>query len=446
MLQARLEGLNRDQLIALVTRLVARHPDLMDLVRLPLPGESQPVDTARIHAHVSGILSGMGDDWEASSRAEHELWPLVKLGHQYLERDRIADAAAVFKAIIEPILACYEQLWDHESEIAGIVEECVEGLGACLGQVNVAAERQAILRAILGVYLWDVLESGGYGMDDTPRAILRDRLSDDEHRQVATWLVEALQASENGPGRTRCQSVGRFALELSGSGLEDTELEHLYVVAALDQARLELLLGQGRQREAVSLLREAPRGAIVRLASRLIEAGLAEEAVIAVAEHPAVYEPNGSQVRNWLRERGVSLPDNIEVLLRAISSFQARPSVGRYELLRSEAAIAGQWPAMLARVGELRKDLKGLMPIRARVQADLGNAEAALAELEGLKGSAWRSAAVSIARSLENHDPATSAILYRRLLGQLSARRTKAQRTKAAYLEERLANLEARPD
>jgi len=38
-LSSRLPSLTRDQLIALVERLVARHPDLEALVDLPLPGE-----------------------------------------------------------------------------------------------------------------------------------------------------------------------------------------------------------------------------------------------------------------------------------------------------------------------------------------------------------------------------------------------------------------------
>jgi len=229
-----------------------------------------------------------------------------------------------------------------------------------------------------------------------------------------------------------------------GTAIDDTQRESLYAVAALDVARLDLLLAQGRQQEAIEFVREAPGEAVVGLASRLHAAEFVEEARAAVAEHPSVYDPDSRRVRSWLREQRVALPDNIEALLQAISTFSARPSVGRYERLRAEAEAAGQWPAVLTRIGELRTDLKGLMPVRARLQADLGNVDVALAELEGLEGSAWRSAALSIARSLEVHEPAASANLYRRLLGLLPARRSKTQRTKAAFLEERLAALGAR--
>jgi hypothetical protein len=37
-LHTRLSTLNRDQLVALVERLAARHTDLEDLVNLPFPG------------------------------------------------------------------------------------------------------------------------------------------------------------------------------------------------------------------------------------------------------------------------------------------------------------------------------------------------------------------------------------------------------------------------
>jgi len=102
-------------------RLLERAPDLDDLIFLPVTGEQQLVDAHHIRVQVAGILMNRGDDWRASVHAEWELWPIVAIGTQCLDRGALADVRTVFNAIITTTLTCYEQVRDEESEIAGIV-------------------------------------------------------------------------------------------------------------------------------------------------------------------------------------------------------------------------------------------------------------------------------------------------------------------------------------
>ena len=81
-IDARLQALERGQLIEVIQRLLKSAPDLDDLVFLPVAGEQKPVDAQHIRVQVAGILVNMGDDWRASTRAEQELWPLVAIGTQ----------------------------------------------------------------------------------------------------------------------------------------------------------------------------------------------------------------------------------------------------------------------------------------------------------------------------------------------------------------------------
>ena len=116
-LDRRLASLDRDQLVALVHRLLSRHPDLEDLVQLPLPGETMRADARHIRSQVTRILLAMGDDWQASIRARRDLWPLLAVGRQYLQRRTLGDACTLFATIATTILEHYEQLRDEASVI-----------------------------------------------------------------------------------------------------------------------------------------------------------------------------------------------------------------------------------------------------------------------------------------------------------------------------------------
>lgn len=443
-LDARLAAMDRDQLEALARRLVDRAPQVVDLAFLPLPGERQRADRRHVVAQVLHILETMGDDWQASTRAEQELWPLVTLGEQYLEQGALEDARTVFTAIIEPILANYEQLRDEESELAGIVELCVQGLGRCLEATRAPAARQALLADVFAVYRWDAIDHGSYGMDGPPQEVMRAQATGPERALLAAWARQAMPAGSSRQawwGRTH---AGRLVLELVGEGLDAGERERLLAEAGLDRERLELLLTQGRHEEALALVRDHPGGDLADLADRLVAVGLGDAARRIVAEHPAVLGAYGDRTRAWLRRQGVALPDNLDALVWALQLFERDPSIRKWQELREEAERAGRWPAALAVLGPLDPSRPALQPLRARLCAAQGDVERALAELEGLSASTWKSAALDVAASLEGSHPAAAAALIQRLVQVLRAHGTKPARMQAAELEARWAALAAR--
>ncbi len=443
-LNTRLATLDRDQLEALVRRLVNRQPDLVDLVHLPLPGEARPADGRHIVAQVTEILVTMGDDWRASTRAEAALWPLVELGVQYLNRGALADAHTVFASITTTILAHYEQVRDQESEIAGIVGQCVEELGRCLAATTDIPSREALLRDVFAIYRWDTLGRGGYGMDEAPRRLLLSATNPTERALVAGWVRQVLTAPPAHVGRWGRRNAGRLVLDLVGSDLNTADREQLFTAAELDGPRLELLLAQGRHDEAVRLVQHIANDGLLGLADRLVTEGLVDEAREAVRDHLAVLDPRNHRVRDWLTRQGVALPSNLDALLAAITRFKARPGVRAYQDMRQEAVAARCWPKALVVVGPLDVHRKALQPVRARRLADLGDAAGALAELEGLTGSTWKRTAVDVAAGLEGSHPAVAADLLRGIVDGLLKHGTKPARTLAAELGARLAALEQR--
>ncbi len=301
-LDRRLASLDRAQLVALIHRLLSRFPDLEDLVQLPLPGETQPADARQIRVQVTRILLTMGDDWQASIRAQRDLLPLLAVGRQYLQRGARSDARTVFATIASTILEHYEQLRDEESELAGIVNDCVEGLGACLAESERGSEREALLGDVFAVYRWDALESGGYGMDTAPHDILLAQTTQEERRLLARWTRDALGRVTGEYALPRRRNGGRFVLDLVGSELGDAERESFYTEARLDRSLMSLLLSQERTREALELLGRCTSRDLAWMAEKLMGAGMRAEALELASHHPAVLEMGNHVLDQWMEK------------------------------------------------------------------------------------------------------------------------------------------------
>lgn len=443
---SRLANLTRDQLSALVERLVARHPDLEDLVHLPLPGEVKRADGAAVSGHVMGILRKMGDDWRASSRAQYKLDPIVEMGTSYLEQGRIEDARTVYRAVIDGILPLYEQIRDEESEIANIVCECVEGLGKCIDATEDPSLRERLLRDVFHVYRWDTLDHGSYGMDDPAQTVLLSHTTDAEKDRIATWVRDALPPVNRDKGSWGRQHGGALILLLVGDRLDAVARETLYTQADMAQERIDLLLAAGRNEEAVEVLRTAG-GDLVVLADRLVAAGLGDAATAVLDQHPAVLHPDASYLRKWLLKRGRVDAASLEKLVWAAQRFTQSTNIGHWDELRRQAASTGRWEQVLPyALAAVTNDKAGAQGARARVLAAAGRLDEAEAVLLRLPEGSWKRAALEVAAAAESGRPELAVSLYTRVAEGLRSKGTKPAREELVLVEGRLAGLRARAD
>lgn len=435
----RLSTLTRDQLVALVERLVARHPDLEDIVNLPLPGEARRADAASVHAHVTRILRNMGDDWRASSRAQRELFPIVAMGDDYRKQGLLDDARVVYRAVIDAILALYERIRDEESEIAGVVGDCVEGLGACLAATTEPGLREHLLRDVYQVYWWDTLGHGGYGMNGPAEKVLLAGASPEERRRVAGWLREALVApSRSNYGR---RQAGALVVRLVGEQQDATEREAIYRAARMDGELLELLLEQGREEQALALL-HAPNADLTRLADRLVAAGLAARAVAIVNAHPSVFNYRSDHTRDWLTRHGAADMVAVEDLSWKLRSFVGSGNVGHWEELRLAAERLGRLEHVLPlAIAAVQTERTAYQAAGARVLALAGRLDEAVGVLARLPEASWRRAATAVAAAAETARPALARDLYTRISDDLRKRNTKPAREELSLILARLAAL-----
>ncbi len=440
-LPTRLAPLTRDQLVALVERLVARHPDLVDLINLPLPGEVQRAEAPSVQAHVTRILLTMGDDWRASSRAQYELFPIVAVGDDYRKQGQLADARVVYRAVIDSILAVYERIRDEESEIGGVVGDCVEGLGACIDASTEPGQREDLLRDVYHVYWWETLGPGGYGMERPAEKVLLAITSGEERALVAGWLRDAfLVASRSQYGRRR---AGGLVLTLVGDQQSATEREATFRLARMDRELLDLLLAQGREDEALALL-SASGADLTGLGDRLVAAGLGAPAVAIVNAHAEVLDHEHDGVRSWLTAHGVPDMKEAAELAWKLHTFVRTGNVGHWEELRVAAERLGRLNQVLPHaLAAIQTERTGYQAAGARVLALAGRLDEAVAVLTRLPEGSWKRAALAVAAAAETARPELARELYGRIAEDLRARGTKPAREELAGILPRLAALDA---
>ena len=441
-LDARLRKLTNNQLIEVIERLLNRAPELTDLVHLPVRGEAADIDTTHIANQVRDILWNMGDDWRASSRAEVALWPLLTIAEGYLDQGRRQDAQRTYTTIIGAILEQYEAIRDEESEVAGIVSQCVEGLGRCLRRCDTSAERQNVLDDIVAVYRWDTLEAGGYGMSDAPQQVVNNLASPAEKEAIARAVEAALPSTTGRFARWKRRTAGRWILALrEHQALDHHALEGLYERAAMTEPLTALWLDQGRHVDALRLLANAVDDEVLPIANALAHAGFETEAVDVVKRHPVVVESSAHAVRSWLQDRGIEISEELTQLTRLLGRVNWSGAVRDYNTVRQLAERLGRWDQVKVRIELPRTQSKSKAPMRARVLALRGEADAALQELDLLKDGPWRTAAEDVADTLAADHPSAARVLYAALKADCDARGTKAAKTMARRVRGKLEAL-----
>ena len=443
----RLRSLDRDQLMAVVRRLLEHRPELEDVIQLPLPGEQFRVDPENIAGQVRRILRNMGSDWRASYRAQFELNPIVSVGDGYLDQNLVEDARGVYVAVAKTILDVYTQIRDEESEIGGIVIECALGLGRCLERTTDAQQREHLLADLFAIYRWDELESGGYGMADPVREVIKEHASSTERVLIARWIRAALPVGDDQYIRWRRQHAGRFLLELEADHLEDAALVELCRATDLSAELIDHWLALGEVNRAVDVVHHAPDDEVFDLANRLCKAGHETAVVPIVAAHETVLSPTNHRIRSWLAEHGSPDAEILTELVEALRRWDRHQSFDGFQRVRQIAQRTGRWDAVRPRIyASLASDKATPRHLLVRVLVAEGDVASALELLPGLKGQLRRTAVLDLAPAAEDEWPEEAVKLHMEEVQRHLKTTQRARYRKAAEILARIRAILLRHD
>src|SRR5437764_13392899 len=114
-IQAALEQLSRDDLLALIQRMVQQHPDLAGLIVSKQPAATRKprapfnAEVYRLQVEKSFYTTAR-TTWGSEARAAEPLLDIVDIADEYVEQQDFTDATAIYATIIRGIRGTSESL------------------------------------------------------------------------------------------------------------------------------------------------------------------------------------------------------------------------------------------------------------------------------------------------------------------------------------------------
>lgn len=440
-LPSRISHLDRAGLAALVERVFADDRPYDALAGLPLPCARRPLEAAAVRERVEAILDAMPDHWQASWHALLELLPLCELGDQHLELGEVDAARTVWLTIARTVQQRYPALRDEERELSGLIVDCARDLGRCLDASDAGLSRQLLIEDLAALWWWDAVEQDSVEVHPPIADVLTLHLDPDERHQLAAHLLARLgEVRATTPARRR-RCVVDLIERLDGLPTSADERAWLLRTGGRHIDLAQLLLSLGQAAEALALLQEVDDHDLLPLAEHLERAGYPQDACRGVLLHPASRGKWAAPIRTWLEQRGVDA-GTLEELVWRLRGFERNPTVGNLHEVREVAARLGIWsavvPGMLAATPER---LTRPRPVRARLLAELGLIDEAVALLGQLPEAVRPGVALAIAAAAERVRPDVAAALYREQVGLLRRRAARGALEQADALEQRAQRL-----
>lgn len=460
---------SKDDLIAIIERLVEHDPELYRFVELPIIHPEQggapsavTVDPRAIRRQIDAIIRANDTyEWGGNWRAAQELESIVALATSYAEAGAWADAALVYETVAEVMLDRYGQFWDREGEIAVVISESDNGLAAVLdaqpglpeGDRLNAEQRRAIFQAIFEIWRYDVTVMGGIDLSQEGPEALARTVNDAERAEVLGWLrgVETpAEPGEFGSNWAR-QMVVEFEVMLrEASGIDDDALLQLYLDRELWEDAASLLLTMDRFAEATTIANQklAQPAVFLRFADQLFAMGGEHRDGALTLVDDRLWENEGKDPNQdeallaWLQAKYATTDQAGKALELARRRFKARPSQWTYDAVKAAATLPGQpdelWPSLQA---ELQATLRENQDwgVAIRVALAERNGDAALDALTHLQKAKSRQPGsllflgdgiyeAQVAELVEQSHPDEAIRLYRDL-----AQRSIDRRNRPAY-------------
>jgi uncharacterized Zn finger protein len=427
-----LERQSKARLITLVKQLLQKQPEVeWQLTMPPLPGhKSVPIDTEEYRRQVDEAFRHAGREWDAVYGIASDLYSITETAARFFRQQDYTNAAAIYEVVALDTLSHYLSYHDEDGALGRVVQDCVEGFGACLeSEREDEALREQMLGAIFEVYCFDV-DHGRFGLTkDIPPEFLQDTTPEEKHL-VAQWVRSALAELQENKQESnwRLNRYGVLLLALEADLLSDEEFLRIGRETKSIQAVVTRLLELGRVDEAVQDASHANGWQLLKLADLFVQYG--QDAAVERLMDAKAQQERYTVTAEWLKNHYLAKHNLAAVLEMAELIFRKRPWFAEYQKMREISMALGNWEAARKAALTFLEAAHNTSTL-VEVALDEGDVEQALQLLKatkpsGLDGYQWQydyarspEVALKAAEHTEEAYPRASIDLYQQHVERL---------------------------
>jgi len=383
-----LERQSKAQLMKLVKQLLQKQPEVEWELTMPhLPGhKSVPIDVEEYRDQVDEAFRHAGREWDAVYGISSDLYRITETAARFLRQQDYTNAAAIYEAVALETLSHYLSYHDEDGALGRVVQDCVEGLGACLeSEREDEALREQILAATFEVYCFDV-DHGGFGLtEDIPPEFLQSTTPEEKHL-VAQWVRTALAELQEKKQESswRLEHYGGLLLALEADLLNDEEFLRIGRETKSIQAVVTRLLELGRADEAAQDASQANGWPLVKLADIFVQYG--QDSAVERMMYEKAQQERYTMYADWLKNHYLAKHNLAAALEMAQLIFRKRPWFAEYQKMCEISMELGNWEAERQEALTFLEATKNISTL-VEVALDEGDSERALQSLKAIKPS-----------------------------------------------------------
>ncbi len=381
-----LERQSKAQLITLIKQLLQKEPEVeWQLTMPPLPGhKSVPIDTEEYRRQVDEAFRHAGREWDAVYSISSDLYSITETAARFARQRDYTNAAAIYEVVAVRTLSHYLSYHDEDGALGRVVQDCVEGLGACLeSEREDEALREQIMEAIFAVYRFDV-DHGGFGLTrDIPPEFLQGTTPEEKHL-VAQWVRTALAELQENKQESdwRLKRFGGLLLALEADLLSDEEFLRIGRETKSIQEVVTRLLELDRVDEAVQDASQANGWQLLKLADLFVQYG--QDAAVERMMYEKAQQEMYTITAEWLKNHYLTKNHLADALEMAQLIFRKRPWFAEYQKMREISMELGNWEAVRQEAHMFLETTKNISTL-VEAALDEGDIERALQLLQATK-------------------------------------------------------------
>lgn len=434
-----LEERTQTQLIELILKMIALHPDLETLVDLPIVVEASTktkVDPQTLLRQLRGGQHRRGRyDYDDYGNNYEQAEPVIDIADQFVEVADWGNAILTYTTVADELTQNYEEYSDHEGGLGDALSRCIDGLVACLDKTKDSKERIAALHALCDIYLWDV-EQGGIGEGDGVDDAIVAAASAEEKASVVQWINAALPGFSRGVTDWRRQALGQFLLALQMDTLDDEGFLEISRQTGRYRELIDRLLTLGRIQEANEEAAELAAHDLLMVDDVFQSHQQAQRYEGLV--YDSWQKSKDYRLANWLKQSAARQKDNEKTLQFAQILFNERPSLELYREIK-QLAKSENWQTLRTKLSEQVSVQRGMNDLTVRIWLEDGEFEKAIQTVSSARkvGDFYYSDHLKsdVATAVEPTQPqAAIAILSQLAQAQIGARNRPSYAVAATYL------------